>query len=432
MLINGACQCDLGYIGATCQQKDPYLLVGRPVKRKTVLLIVDTFHPFDITESGGGISAALLSQKLTRLGMKVTVLLLYPVKGGQFQSLKKWCNDRRIRLEKLPPLQIAVGYDEPIQTSYALYRYLLSVSTEEPPSNNTPREAAGKERAYNLIWVFTYGASAYYSLLARKIGLVCIRSTIVVSLLGLCEALARKTLQKFHARKQPIEDMELSLCSGDNSSIHACSVANKLLPDRNQKDKRPFESGDWILKDMAALKDEYMWMKVLEMADSIIVTNRHLFDSIMKEHRDLFMTWQEPRKLFILPPLTTSRLLKKQEMSQKERESEEPDKRAEDGEERDRANLSVVETTGPIREFVYIGRLAALDGLIVFLDALEEVRSKMPDFQQNIKIVFIGEDAHLRPDEPLLGCCIGNSKDSTNKKAVPPSFMNGDEAMPFP
>ena len=362
------------------------------------MIVCDTIHPFDLHEPHG-IATSSIALRLSKIGILVHILILDVPQGGHYPMVKKFFNDRRISIHVLPKLSLNVGYDANVKRSYELFRFLLGLQAgfskktrEDLLSMNFKSRDDWRGLAFEAVWFAGTSLSvAYYTMLAQKSGLACFKSQFIVDLNTIpTEALLRRGLHRMNQKIKP-------------------HVGDELLLEKSRKDLT-----SETIADLAILKDEYMVQKVVEWSDRLIVSSQELMDQISNENKrsEDFHVWKWPKRWHILPPLIL------------------PDNKnlltfyGEPAPETDRAydahpkrNFSPEKELSmssiQVREFVYLGKLSAADGLVVFLDAIEELMNDDLEAQQqeptpslllqSVKFVFIGRDALLKPDNPLLG-----------------------------
>lgn len=230
LLKDGSCFCDLGWEGATCFDSMSYDLA--PVESKSVCVV---------TESYGGLGADVDDPRAPHLrevvrvlnvaGYSVTVLYVGP-DSANFDTVAEQQSSKGVKLLKLPNIDMPFGENYLEKRSYEVYHYLTHL-----------------RKQFSTVYFTSSSGAGYYTLLAKKQGLMCPQTKFIVGL---------------------------------DSSLES-TIAMMESSDFN-----------YFISDINILKKDFLQQQSVALADTVIASSEKMLSSISEE------SWTLPEELMVL------------------------------------------------------------------------------------------------------------------------------------
>jgi len=281
-----------------------------------------------------------LATFLAKQGFRVTVMQTSPP-GHQWDALRTLYSGKGIELVSVPELglQWENGYE--VKRSYEVMRYLVD----------------RRDQAYELVFFLSPSGAGFYTLQSQRQGLICLPSRFIVALDGLTEV-KREQIRKGLSPKGPAASPDTA----------------------------------FLISDEGVLTREWMLQRSVELADTVLASNKPLLDSALEQG------WKVPDNVYLLPYLTV------------------PVAAAGDKGgaaaavlEWERADELIPSRQALVREFVYVGRLGSASGLSLFLSAVDNVMSRDQKAHRKylksrpLKVTFWGPNDLVGEDGDLTG-----------------------------
>lgn len=143
------------------------------------------------------------------------------------------------------------------------------------------------------------------------------------------------------------------------------------------------QKGVGLVHEASPIRQEWMMQRSVELADVVIASNKALLDAALDQG------WRVPDNVYLLPYLTVPV--------------------ANDKAEFERADELIPSRQAMVREFVYVGPLGTASGLVLFLNAVDNVLSRDAKAHRKylkgrpLKVTFYGPNDLVNDEGDLSG-----------------------------